>query len=56
MGKPTGFLEFCRKESEAFSINKRIRNYCEFHQPLSDNEQKQQAARCMECGVPFCQS
>ena len=56
MGKPTGFLEFCRKESEAFSINKRIGNYCEFHQPLSDNEQKQQAARCMECGVPFCQS
>ena len=56
MGKPTGFLEFCRKEAEAFSINKRIRNYCEFHQPLSDNEQKQQAARCMECGVPFCQS
>ncbi len=56
MGKPTGFLEFDRKEATAFSIKNRIRNYCEFHQPLNDAEQKQQASRCMECGVPFCQS
>ncbi|MBQ7521721.1 MAG: glutamate synthase subunit beta [Clostridia bacterium] len=56
MGKPTGFLEFDRKEATAFSIKNRIQNYCEFHQPLNDDKQKQQASRCMECGVPFCQS
>ncbi len=56
MGKPIGFLEFDRKEAAAFSIKDRITNYREFHQPLSDTQQKQQAARCMECGVPFCQS
>ncbi len=56
MGKPTGFLEFDREEAKAFSVKERIRNYREFHQPLSDTEQKHQASRCMECGVPFCQS
>lgn len=40
----------------AFSVCERIKNYNEFHEPLSLSEQKKQAARCMECGVPFCQS
>ncbi|MBQ1436975.1 MAG: glutamate synthase subunit beta [Ruminococcus sp.] len=56
MGKPTGFLEFDREEARAFSVCERIKNYNEFHEPLSLSEQKKQAARCMECGVPFCQS
>lgn len=56
MGKPTGFLEFDRQVSEAVSPKERIQNYNEFHIPLSEERQKQQGARCMECGVPFCQS
>ncbi len=56
MGKPTGFLEYNREEAAAFPINDRIKNFDEFHKPLSSAEQKCQAARCMECGVPFCQS
>ena len=56
MGKPTGFLEFERKESRAEAPLKRIRHFNEFHTPLSRKEQEVQGARCMNCGVPFCQS
>lgn len=56
MGKPTGFLEYKREDAPAFSVSERIRNFNEFHEPLSEAEQKKQAARCMACGVPFCQS
>ncbi len=56
MGKPTGFLEYERKEAVAISPLNRIKNFNEFHTPLSREEQKKQASRCMECGVPFCQS
>lgn len=56
MGKPTGFLEYDRAESESVSPRVRIKNFREFHTPLSEQEQKLQGARCMECGVPFCQS
>ena len=56
MGKPTGFLEYERVTGQAVSPKARIRNFCEFHTPLSEEEQKRQGARCMECGVPFCQS
>ena len=56
MGKPTGFLEYNRKDADAFPVKERICNYNEFHTPLSEKEQRKQAARCMECGVPFCQS
>ncbi len=56
MGKPTGFLEFNREDAKASSVKERIKNYNEFHTPLSHDEQKKQASRCMECGVPFCQS
>ena len=56
MGKPTGFLEFERKESRAEAPLKRIRHFNEFHTPLSRKEQEIQGARCMNCGVPFCQS
>ena len=56
MGKPTGFLEYERKETTAYSVQERIKNFNEFHESLSPEERRAQAARCMECGVPFCQS
>ncbi|MGN0158266.1 MAG: glutamate synthase subunit beta [Brotaphodocola sp.] len=56
MGKPTGFLEYDRMTSEAVSPLERIKNFNEFHTPLSEEDQRRQGARCMECGVPFCQS
>lgn len=56
MGKPTGFLEFDRSCSKAVEPKIRIKNFNEFHTPLSVEEQQKQGARCMECGIPFCQS
>ena len=56
MGKPTGFLEYDREVSKAVKPHERIKNFNEFHIPLSRDHQQEQAARCMECGVPFCQS
>ena len=55
MGKTTGFLEFERKTSQAEAPLDRIKHYNEFHTPLTREEQAEQGARCMECGVPFCQ-
>lgn len=56
MGKPTGFLEYERKSNTSNSPKERIQNFNEFHTPLSQKERQCQAARCMDCGVPFCQS
>ena len=56
MGKPTGFLDYERVEATAVSPKERIKNYNEFHTPLSEDEQRKQSSRCMDCGVPFCQS
>lgn len=56
MGKPTGFLEFERKVGKNKPTLERILNYDEFHCELSLDEQINQGARCMNCGVPFCQS
>lgn len=56
MGKPTGFIEYNRSEFEAEEVKERIKHFNEFHTPLPIEQQKCQAARCMECGVPFCQS
>ena len=56
MGKPTGFIDYDRKVASAIEPKVRIKNFNEFHIPLSLEEQKKQGARCMECGVPFCQS
>lgn len=56
MGKPTGFMEYAREDAEAYSVEERIKNFDEFHTPLSKEDQQKQGARCMECGVPFCQS
>ena len=56
MGKATVFLEFVRTENEAVSPLDRIKNYNEFHIPLSEDKRREQASRCMDCGVPFCQN
>lgn len=56
MGKPTGFLEYDRREDPAQSPLERLAHWNEFHTPLSREERRLQGARCMECGVPFCQS
>lgn len=56
MGKPTGFMDYERKEAKAVSPKERIKNFNEFHTPLPEEQQRCQAARCMDCGVPFCQS
>lgn len=56
MGKPTGFLEYTRVDSTAVSPLERINNYNEFHNPLNEDQRRLQSARCMDCGVPFCQN
>ena len=56
MGKPTGFMEITRQTSLELPPEERIRNFNEFHVPLHTDEQQAQGARCMDCGVPFCQS
>ena len=47
MGKPTGFLEFDRKENACLSPEVRLKNYNEFHQYLDEQQRQKQAARCM---------
>ena len=56
MGKPTGFLEFERKNNPDVPVEERLTNFKEFHRPLSEEERRKQGARCMNCGVPLCQS
>ncbi len=56
MGKTTGFLEYKRKEETLVPVEERIKNFKEFHTSLSVEERQKQGARCMDCGVPFCQS
>ncbi len=55
MGKPTGFMDFERQNSTAIAPEERIKNFDEFHIPLSRECQQIQGGRCMDCGVPFCQ-
>lgn len=55
MGKATGFLEYERKVSSEKEPEARIADFKEFHSYLSRDEQRLQGARCMNCGVPFCQ-
>ena len=56
MGKPTGFMEINRQVSYELPPEERTKNFNEFHIPLHADEQQAQGARCMDCGVPFCQS
>ena len=54
MGKPTGFLEIERRERVYAPVADRLRHWKEFVLPLGGAEVAQQAARCMDCGIPFC--
>ena len=56
MAKLTGFMDYARKTSTDVPPLERIENFNEFHIWLSREEQQTQAARCMDCGVPFCQA
>jgi glutamate synthase (NADPH/NADH) small chain len=56
MGKPTGFLEFARELPLDRGALKRISDWNEFHEHMDDAKLRQQAARCMDCGIPFCHS
>ena len=54
MGKVTGFMEFDRISEQNIPPQERLKNYKEFVLHLSDDEAKNQGARCMDCGIPFC--
>lgn len=56
MGKPTGFLEFTRELPGKKPVQDRVKHYNEFIDRYSEDKLNQQAARCMNCGVPFCHS
>ena len=56
MGKNTGFLDYKRTENGNIAPLERIKNFKEFHPKLDEDARKEQAARCMNCGVPMCQS
>ena len=56
MGKTTGFMDYTRKTSTDVAPLERLENFNEFHIWLSREQQQTQAARCMDCGVPFCQA
>ena len=54
MGKVTGFMEFDRLSEANLPVPDRVKNYKEFVLHLTDDQAKQQGARCMDCGIPFC--
>lgn len=56
MGKTTGFLEYGRKTEPYKPVDKRVKDFKEFTLPLKEQELKDQGARCMDCGIPFCHS
>jgi len=56
MGKPTGFIDFERELPTQIETEERVQNYKEFVQPFAEEKTTEQAARCMDCGVPFCHS
>ena len=54
MGKVTGFLEIERHDRKYAPVAERLKNFNEFVVPLSEKELRDQAARCMNCGIPYC--
>ena len=54
MGKATGFLEIDRQDRKYKAASDRVRHYGEFVIPLSEDATREQAARCMNCGIPYC--
>jgi glutamate synthase (NADPH/NADH) small chain len=56
MGKPTGFIEYLRELPVDRAPRERVRDWSEFHHHMEEKRLRQQGARCMDCGVPFCQT
>ena len=56
MAKVTGFIEHNRKDRQYIDVKQRLKNFKEFTKPLNKNELKNQASRCMDCGIPYCHS
>ena len=56
MGKATGFMEYARRENTLRPEDARVKDFDDLHVHLSDDARKEQASRCMNCGVPYCQS
>ena len=56
MGKATGFMEYARRENPFRPEDARLKDFDDLHVRLSDDARKEQASRCMNCGVPYCQS
>jgi glutamate synthase (NADPH) small chain len=56
MGKPTGFLEVIRETPKKRPVAERVLDYKEIDIDFSEGKVKDQASRCMDCGVPFCHS
>ena len=56
MGKPTGFKEFQREARVYRNVDIRLKDYDELYTPLQEDKLRTQASRCMDCGIPFCQS
>ena len=56
MGKITGFMEFERRDRPYAPVAERVKFYREFIRPLSEEEMNRQGGRCMDCGIPFCQT
>src|SRR5258708_32451865 len=56
MGKPTGFIEYLRELPVDRTPLERVRDWSEFHHHMEERHLRQQGARCMDCGVPFCQT
>jgi len=54
VGKPTGFLEFKKEYLQKIEPKERVKNYKEFEKPFPEAVAKDQGARCMDCGIPFC--
>jgi glutamate synthase (NADPH/NADH) small chain len=56
MGKVTGFLEIEREQPSRRKVEDRLQDWQEVYEPFTEEKQREQAARCMDCGVPFCHS
>ena len=56
MGKTTGFLDYARQDAPVRPPLERVKDWEEFHLPLPEAQRIEQGARCMNCGVPFCQA
>src|SRR6516164_9938337 len=54
MGKTTGFMEFGRQLPRRRPVSVRLRDWREVYEPFSEDATKEQGARCMDCGIPFC--